>query len=72
MKYIFNIKYIKKVEIKIIALDISLCSGTGKLFSKLVTNHLIKKLNEKHGISEKQAGFRQDNCTSDQIFILKP
>ena len=36
-----------------------------------MTNHLVKTLNEENILSDTQAGFRQDNRTSDQIFILK-
>ena len=50
---------------------ISLCSCIWKLFSKLITNLLVKKLNEENILSDKQAGFRQENRTSDTIFILK-
>ena len=36
-----------------------------------MTNRLVKKLIEENILSDKQAGFRQDNRTSDQIFIFK-
>jgi exonuclease III len=43
----------------------------GKAFTKLVNNRIVTFLDDKHAISEVQAGFRKNCRTTDNIFIIK-
>ena len=42
----------------------------GKLLSSIVNERLVQYLNERHLISEFQAGFRTDYRTTDHMFVL--
>ena len=49
---------------------ISLISCVGKLFTSCINSRLTAFLNENNTIQENQAGFRENYCTLDHIFVL--
>ena len=50
---------------------ISITSNLGKLFSKIMHNHLLEFVYEHNLITENQIGFKEQSRTSDHIFTLK-
>jgi len=51
--------------------SICLLSEAGKLFKKIICNHLMQSLDESGDISESQYGFRPHRSTVDAIWRLR-
>ena len=49
---------------------ISLISCLSKIFTAVINNRLTLYLNESNMLGEEQAGFRENYCTFDHIFVL--
>ena len=49
---------------------ISLISCVAKIFTAVINNRLTSYLNESNILREEQAGFRENYCTTDHIFVL--
>ena len=49
---------------------ISLTDCLGKLLEKIIADRLSSWMEEKNLFNECQAGFRQDRCTTDQVWKL--
>ena len=49
---------------------ITLLNEVGKLYSRVINNHLLKHIELNHILHERQGGFRLGRCCIDNIFSL--